>query len=136
MNKQQDILDQLQQLPGLPHVYLYPSGKNVYPWLADAQALITDYSSIAYDFLLTNKPIIYYQYDIEKYRELRGETLVDDQDFIAGSLVNNQAELQVELVKRLAERPALQHQKRHYLVVKMNVNTKLTVPAIVRYVRR
>ena len=131
-----DNLDQLQQLPGLPHIYLYPSGKNVYPWLADARALITDYSSIAYDFLLSNKPIIYYQYDIEKYRELRGETLVDDQDFIAGSLVNNQAELQVELVKQLAERPALQHQKLHYLVVKMNVSSKLAIPAIVRYVRR
>lgn len=85
--------NELQQLPNLPHLYLYPSGKNVYPWLAEAKSLITDYSSIAYDFLLAKKPIVYFQYDAEKYRELRGETLVADEDFICGPIVENQHQL-------------------------------------------
>ena len=30
--------------------------------------LITDYSSVAFDFALLRKPVIYYQFDLEKYR--------------------------------------------------------------------
>ncbi len=85
--------DRLQQLPNHSHVYLYPSGKNIYPWLADAAALVTDYSSIAYDFLFAKKPIIYFQYDKEEYVKLRGETLVSDDDFIAGDVVMSIEEL-------------------------------------------
>jgi CDP-glycerol glycerophosphotransferase len=38
-----------------------------------ADALVTDYSSVMFDFALTGKPMAFYTYDIEKYRdELRG----------------------------------------------------------------
>ena len=85
--------NRLQRLPNHPNIYLYPSGKNIYPWLAEASALVTDYSSIAYDFLLANKPIIYFQYDKEEYLKLRGETLVSDDDFIAGDVVSSIEEM-------------------------------------------
>ncbi|MCR8454001.1 MAG: CDP-glycerol glycerophosphotransferase family protein [Crenarchaeota archaeon] len=45
--------------------------KDVYPLLRDAEVLITDYSSVAYDFLYADKPIIYYIYDIEQYFKYR-----------------------------------------------------------------
>lgn len=38
-----------------------------YDILAGAEAVITDYSSVAYDFLLTLKPIIYFQPDFNLY---------------------------------------------------------------------
>lgn len=85
--------NELQQLPDYPHIYLYPSGKNIYPWLAEAYALVTDYSSIAYDFLLSDKPIVYFQYDKAEYLRLRGETLVSDSDFIAGEVVGSTEEM-------------------------------------------
>lgn len=87
----------LQQLPNYPNIYLYPSGKNIYPWLAQAYALVTDYSSIAYDFLLSDKPIVYFQYDKEEYLKLRGETLVSDSDFIAGEVVKSTEEMLIAL---------------------------------------
>lgn len=34
--------------------------------------LITDYSSIFYDYLVTDKPIIHYLYDLEEYKRTRG----------------------------------------------------------------
>jgi CDP-glycerol glycerophosphotransferase len=47
---------------GLPanigeHVIFLSAGVDVYPWLAKFDAMITDYSSIMFDFLLTGKPI-------------------------------------------------------------------------------
>jgi CDP-glycerol glycerophosphotransferase len=40
--------------------------------LSAVDILITDYSSIAFDFIATQKPIIYFAYDYEEYQENRG----------------------------------------------------------------
>lgn len=79
--------DELTKLPDFSHIYIFPNGKNVYPWLADAAMLITDYSSIAFDFMLSGKPILYYQFDKKKYEELRGKPLVGDDVFVQGEVI-------------------------------------------------
>jgi CDP-glycerol glycerophosphotransferase (TagB/SpsB family) len=85
--------EQLIALPDYSHIYIFPNGKNVYPWLADAVMLITDYSSIAFDFMLSGKPILYYQYDKEEYESIRGKPLVGDDVFINGKVVTKFDEL-------------------------------------------
>ncbi|MFT6924622.1 MAG: CDP-glycerol glycerophosphotransferase [Psychromonas sp.] len=40
--------------------------------LGVVDVLITDYSSIAFDYICTGKPIIYYIHDLEEYKEQRG----------------------------------------------------------------
>lgn len=37
--------------------------------LKKSALLITDYSSVAFDFAYMNKPVIYYQFDVEQYRK-------------------------------------------------------------------
>src|SRR5205823_13928799 len=39
------------------HVFFLDAGVDVYPWMAKFDALITDYSSIMFDFMLTGRPI-------------------------------------------------------------------------------
>jgi CDP-glycerol glycerophosphotransferase len=56
--------------PGVVDVSRYPDVHELY--LA-ADVLITDYSSVMFDFAITGKPIIFYAYDLEAYRDdLRG----------------------------------------------------------------
>jgi len=40
---------------------------DVYPLMAHCDLLITDYSSIFFDFLLLDRPIIFFPYDLEQY---------------------------------------------------------------------
>ena len=41
--------------------------------------LISDYSSVFFDFIPTEKPIIHYVYDIEEYTAIRGLNLTKDE---------------------------------------------------------
>lgn len=50
--------------------------------LKEAGALITDYSSIYIDFLITNRPIVYFTYDIERYVNERGFLYELDDAFV------------------------------------------------------
>lgn len=49
-----------------------PSSTDVYPILRDVDYLITDYSSIYIDYILTGNPVIFYPYDLDEFRENRG----------------------------------------------------------------
>ncbi|TRY34429.1 CDP-glycerol glycerophosphotransferase family protein [Geobacillus sp. LEMMJ02] len=50
----------------------YSDYPNVNDLLLVTDWLITDYSSIPFEFCLLNKPMIFYMYDIESYRRKRG----------------------------------------------------------------
>src|SRR5690606_37800099 len=50
----------LTKLSGRHIHFLNPKG-DIYPILPDTHALVTDYSSICFDYLLVDKPIIFYR---------------------------------------------------------------------------
>ncbi len=53
-------------------VKFVPEGEEIYSFLSDADVLITDYSSIMFDFAVLNKPIILDCFDIDNYMQDRG----------------------------------------------------------------
>lgn len=53
-------------------VNVVPEDVDTNELLSVVDILITDYSSIYFDFLATGKPVIHYVYDFESYREERG----------------------------------------------------------------
>ncbi|KON70878.1 CDP-glycerol:glycerophosphate glycerophosphotransferase [Peribacillus butanolivorans] len=59
--------------------------------LATVDLLITDYSSIFFDFLVTNKPILFYTWDADVYTEQRGQYLKNDE--LPGPMLFNSKEL-------------------------------------------
>src|SRR5690606_31689740 len=60
--------------------------------------LITDYSSIAWDFYYLNKPIIFYQFDQEEYIKRRGSYLDLNKDLFGYKALNS-----TEVIKYLNE---------------------------------
>ncbi|MBS4195715.1 CDP-glycerol glycerophosphotransferase family protein [Lederbergia citri] len=64
--------------------------------LSMVDLLVTDYSSIFFDFLVTDKPILFYTWDLDVYNEERGQYLKNDE--LPGPLLFNAIEL-VEAIR-------------------------------------
>lgn len=60
---------EMPQIDGLDHIRIMPPAADIYPVLRDVDILITDYSSVYFDYLLTNGKVIFYPHDMEKYRQ-------------------------------------------------------------------
>ncbi|MDR4994896.1 CDP-glycerol glycerophosphotransferase family protein [Bacillus altitudinis] len=56
------------------------SDQPLYPLLCSCDVLITDYSSIVFEYALLEKPVLFFTYDLDTYREKRG--LVDQYEDI------------------------------------------------------
>lgn len=54
------------------HIELFPSDVPAYDFLSCADALITDYSSVMFDFACSGKPVVLFTYDLEDYYSDRG----------------------------------------------------------------
>jgi CDP-glycerol glycerophosphotransferase (TagB/SpsB family) len=126
--------DELRQHEGCDLIFHYPGRFNVYPWLADADLLITDYSSVAFDFFLCNKPILHFMYDIEQYAKVRGQFAVDKEDFIAGSEAENFAQLLEQMALDL-ESDRFRF-KRLALQQKFSMVNTVCCPALIAYLQQ
>jgi CDP-glycerol glycerophosphotransferase (TagB/SpsB family) len=71
----------LPDLAGLSRVHLIPSSVDPYPILRHTDALISDYSSIFFDYLLLDRPLVFYPYDLDDYRTF-SRALYDDYDSV------------------------------------------------------
>jgi CDP-glycerol glycerophosphotransferase len=96
--------------PGLAvseHVVLLDSARctDVTPVLPAVDALVTDYSSIAYDFALLGRPIVFLAPDVEAYTASRG-LYVDYDTFSGGSQKSTWGEL-LEVLSAADSAPAV-----------------------------
>lgn len=87
----------LAQLQGLqqehPRIRSLKSGLwDIQELLVQADLLITDYSSIALDYILTGRPVLFYPHDFEKYEAARGFSIDYFKD-LPGPFVRSEAEL-------------------------------------------
>lgn len=126
--------DDLHQQQDCDRIFHYPGRFNVYPWLADADLLITDYSSVAFDFLLCNKPVLHFMYDIDQYAKVRGQFAIDKEDFIAGSTAETFAQLLEQMALDLeSDRFAA---KRQALRQKFSMVNTESCPVLIEYLEQ
>lgn len=60
------------------------SGANLYSFLACTDALISDYSSVAVDYMIVDKPIAFALDDYEMYKDARGFVVDNPTDYMPG----------------------------------------------------
>jgi CDP-glycerol glycerophosphotransferase (TagB/SpsB family) len=93
-----------QEIEGLTHSFKQIKfigdeefGDDFYPFLATMDFLITDYSSIFFDYLIANKPVIFFPYDKEEYLTSDRELYYDYDDVTPGPKVLNVDQLRMEI---------------------------------------
>lgn len=69
------------------HKYFFEKGYEIYSLISNADALITDYSSIYFDYLLLDRPVAFTLDDIEKYKQNRGFVMDNPLDFMPGEKI-------------------------------------------------
>ena len=70
------------------------NGVNLYEFLAFTAGLITDYSSVAFDYLIVDKPIGFALEDYEKYKSIRGFIFDDPLQYMPGHHMYNLEDLE------------------------------------------
>lgn len=74
-------------------VYFIEANKDISELYLISDLLVTDYSSVFFDYAILNKPIYFYMYDLENYRdELRGFYL-DIYEDLPGNIIEDEKEL-------------------------------------------
>lgn len=59
-------------IDGYKHIQIFPDDVNSYDFLNAVDVLVTDYSSVFFDFSITKKPIVLFMYDYDMYMNERG----------------------------------------------------------------
>ena len=75
------------------------SGKieDIQDLLIDVDVLISDYSSVVFEFVLTNRPVVLYPYDLRHYLENCRELYYDYYSDMAGPFAENETDLLILL---------------------------------------
>ena len=99
-------LDSIESFKEYSNIVFYNTQGDIYPILKNIDILVTDYSSIAYDFMFLNKPIIFFIYDYDEYINVREEGignkfLFDFYEYTAGDKVKTEIELVDSILKNI-----------------------------------
>ncbi len=79
------------------HIHVMKSNSDIYPLLPLTNTLITDYSSIYTDYILLNKPVIFFIPDFESYTNKERQIQFDYNEITPGPKIKNWNELIEEL---------------------------------------
>lgn len=91
-----------------------------YVFLNHADVLVTDYSSIYFDYILTGKPIIFFDYDLKEYLHDSREMYFDYNSVTPGDKAENYSELKLSLIK--ACKSECEYVKNYSMVLKYTLS--------------
>ena len=67
-----------------PNLRFAPKSSDVYPYLPFAHLLVTDYSSVYFDFLLLDRPVVLFAFDEERYQAAERDLILDFDTYMPG----------------------------------------------------
>ena len=82
-----------------PRLLILPADSDIYPLMPETDIMITDYSSIYFDFLLLDRPVLFYCYDLEKYMHEDRGFLFNYDEMTPGPKIRTLQELKEQLLE-------------------------------------
>ena len=77
------------------------AASDIYPLLADVDLMITDYSSIFFDYLLVDRPVLFFPYDFDQYTTQDRSLLFDYDTMTPGPKLSDFNDLLTEIPNML-----------------------------------
>jgi CDP-glycerol glycerophosphotransferase len=96
------MVRELWQLPEQPRVREVTFEPDVRDLLAAADVLVTDYSSLMFDYTITRRPVVFHAFDLERYASTTRGFYFDLVAEAPGPVVASSAEV-VDAIRRLPE---------------------------------
>lgn len=122
---------QVGKLLGIPKDNSFIVNAFDYPYINDllmiADILISDYSSVIWDYSILERPILCFGYDYDRYRQERGTYLDLNQIFLDG-VIKTQEQL-VQVIQNMDFEKEKEHTsqlKKQYMVIEENATEKVT----------
>jgi len=109
----------------LSHIYFITDediDQDIYTVLNKFDIMITDYSSVHFDFLLTQNPIIFAPFDKEKYLKNDREFYFNYNEVTPGPHANNWEEI-LEYIEKFIHNPKLYEKERLKVMNRFNIFT-------------
>lgn len=85
----------------LNHLIFYEANMDIYPLLKYSDLLLADYSSVYFDYLYLNKPIVFFPYDYEKWKESADGVMLDYFTHSPGDKCYTYDEMKQDILKNL-----------------------------------
>ena len=99
--------------------------------------LITDYSSVFYDFLVLDRPVLFAPFDLEEYQKIDRELYEDYSSATPGPICQNWDEIQIQLEKYFSEGDTYQTERKEifnqYFKYSDNHNSERIVDTVINY---
>ena len=95
--------DHTYDLSGMSNIIEYQKNSDIYPLLGKCDAMITDYSSIFVDYLLLDRPVIFFPFDHDHYINSERALQFDYKEVTPGKKCFTYDELESELNKTVVK---------------------------------
>ena len=99
--------------------------------------LITDYSSVFYDFLVLNRPILFAPFDLDEYQQIDRELYEDYTSATPGPICQNWNEIQIQLEKYFSGGDTYQTERKEifnkYFKYSDSHNSERIVDTVINY---
>ena len=105
------FVSKLYENENFSNIVFYESQSDIYPVLKYTDILITDYSSVYFDFLLIDKPIVFFDYDYEEYSSNMNGFVYDYEENAPGEKVKTQDDLEKSIENILNDKDLFKKQR-------------------------
>ena len=114
------------------NIYFVDPSSDIYPFLKHVDLLITDYSSIYFDFLLLDRPIIFFCFDLEDYLAKNRDMYFEYNKVTPGDKARNYAELKTCIIKALKGQDEYSEERRKIKNIMFNYKSENLVELVMK----
>ena len=123
--KTRESLDKYQDLDDhFTNLVIYPANMDIYPILKYSDLLLVDYSSVFFDYLFLNKPIVFFPYDYDQYEKSADGFMIDYYEHIAGDICYDFTTMMQMILKNLDSDRYAEKRKQLFYKMFQNINKK------------